>query len=736
MYTVNTYLSIHRMLISVCACILFSGCVSHETNVSSAQLEVKKGKAVVFSNSQLELEFNNRMACKIRYTDKKMSLNVTNDSSLPTHYLILSNKILSDFTLDYDNIKTGNSLTESGPATQLILKGVNKETGLIKKLFITLYDKYPGTLSWRASYSNESNHALLIKKSVSDYFMLDASLVDKDQQPNDMWTYQGIAYDWGMDYMFPLKSGFHRENYTGIQPASRMGGGVPLMDCWTREMGIAITHLEKKPLLLSFPIEVTGKGQTLVSIQDSLEKELAPGETYTTIRTAVITHKLDFFNPLATYASLMKDQGLSMPKPSPETYEPFWCGWGYESDFTLAQIYGTLPKIKELGFKWVVIDDRWFDRYGDWNPRKEIFPGGEKQMKQLVDSIHKFGLLAKIWWTPTLAQPDAPPPGGKWPSHSPGMSDVVRQHPDWLVVDQHGNYPRCPRNMYFLNASLPAVQEHVRQLTRKFIEEWGFDGHKLDAYWVEPPSYDAATPNHAASYEDVPELIKIIQETSKSIKPYSVTEICNCGTPQDFFQSLHIDQPVVADPTSFTQVRFRVKAFKGLWGPQCPVFTDHVEHVATFTDPVIHYVEDNDKSSGDFASTIGIGGVPGSKFTWPSGNPKLLLTPNKEILWKKWLGIYSEKKLSQGNYLNLYDLAYDKPEAHAIEKGDILYYAFYNPDWKGEIELRGLKNELYEVKDYENNIVLGKWQGPLIRIKHPFIKHLLLECTAIKKETN
>ena len=57
---------------------------------------------------------------------------------------------------------------------------------------------------------------------------------------------------------------------------------------------------------------------------------------------------------------------------------------------------------------------------------------------------------------------------------------------------------------------------------------------------------------------------------------------------------------------------------------------------------------------------IGIGGVIGSKFTWPKKNPNVkgdgyLLTPEKEALLKKWVGIYNDKKLSTGEYMNLYD---------------------------------------------------------------------------------
>lgn len=49
--------------------------------------------------------------------------------------------------------------------------------------------------------------------------------------------------------------------------------------------------------------------------------------------------------------------------------------------------------------------------------------------------------------------------------------------------------------------------------------------------------------------------------------------------------------------------------------------------------------------------------------------------------------------LSNGNYLNLYDIIYDKPQSHIIQKVDNLYYAFYTDDWQGPIELHGLKDK-------------------------------------------
>lgn len=58
--------------------------------------------------------------------------------------------------------------------------------------------------------------------------------------------------------------------------------------------------------------------------------------------------------------------------------------------------------------------------------------------------------------------------------------------------------------------------------------------------------------------------------------------------------------------------------------------------------------------------------------------------------------------LSKGEYLNLYDYAFDKPEAHVISRDGALYYAFYAPAWNGEpITLRGLRADRhYTVTEY------------------------------------
>ena len=84
--------------------------------------------------------------------------------------------------------------------------------------------------------------------------------------------------------------------------------------------------------------------------------------------------------------------------------------------------------------------------------------------------------------------------------------------------------------------------------------------------------------------------------------------------------------------------------------------------------------------------------------------------------------------LSSGIYRgDLYDLGFDRPEAHAIEKDGRMYYAFYADSFQGELELRGLGDQTFRVTDYENGKDLGTVKGPQAKLPVSFSKHLLLE---------
>jgi alpha-galactosidase len=78
----------------------------------------------------------------------------------------------------------------------------------------------------------------------------------------------------------------------------------------------------------------------------------------------------------------------------------------------------------------------------------------------------------------------------------------------------------------------------------------------------------------------------------------------------------------------------------------------------------------------------------------------------------------------------LYDIGFDKPEAHAIRKDGNMYYAFFAPQWNGKVTLRGLGERSYQVTDYVNGKDLGTIRGPAATLDVHFEKHLLLEVKA------
>jgi alpha-galactosidase len=219
----------------------------------------------------------------------------------------------------------------------------------------------------------------------------------------------------------------------------------------------------------------------------------------------------------------------------------------------------------------------------------------------------------------------------------------------------------------------------------------------------------------------VPDFFKMVYNTTYSINKDAVVQICPCGTNFSLYNIPYTTQFVASDPSSSWQVRHRGKVFKALVGNAIPYAGDHVELTSRSWVPEVQkslpFKED------DFASTIGVGGVVASKFTLPDRkqiDSTVMLTPEKEIKFKHWEEIYNTEKLSEGDYVNLYDIAYDIPETHLIKRNSVNYYSFFSDaPFDGKVELRGLDKGKYEITDYVNNVNLGiiDSTSPYINIK-------------------
>ncbi|MGA7687361.1 MAG: alpha-galactosidase [Terriglobales bacterium] len=639
------------------------------------------------------------------------------------------------FSLDFAHAKISEASGKLGAGKRVEIPGeALGHTGekLQRVLTIEVYDDFPNFLLSSAEYRNAGNADLHIDKMVAQRHRFNARLADAKAQPYEMWSFQGSSYDWGKDDVRKLTSPFFQPNVMGAIVKGGYGGGIPVVAFWTRSVGEAVGHVETLPLSVSLPVRV-GTDQRVRTSLDISAVTLKPGESYSTPRSFVAVYSGDFYQPLHLWSSVLQKEGWELTKPSSEAYNASWCGWGYEFNVTPAQMLGTVPKLKELGIKWATLDDRWFNNYGDWQPRKETFP--DDSMQRMVRDFHKQGMLVQLWWLP-LGVEDGQ---GRWESHKYLVSDVVREHPEWLILDKNGHHARMTRDLAALCPAVPEVQAYYKKLTERFIRDWDFDGSKLDNIYTVPECHNPA--HHHKSPQDsvnaMADVYKIIYQTSRALKPESVTQSCPCGTPPSLAWLPYMDQAVTADPVGAVQVRRRIKMYKALLGPEAAVYGDHVE-LSAMTRAGNDWIEHGD----DFASTIGAGGVVGTKFVWPDPGPKFSrvnLTKEKEEHWKKWMAIYNDKMLSKGTYLPLYTYGYDVPEAYAIQKDGKMYYAFFAPtadkEWNGDVELRGLGPGSYRIFDYADDRDLGTINvsaDRTSRLKTAFKGHLLLEVSSQK----
>ncbi|MBO4633855.1 MAG: alpha-galactosidase [Bacteroidales bacterium] len=530
---------------------------------------------------------------------------------------------------------------------------------------------FPGMTLRQVTFVNNGSGPVTVDAMETSRICLDGK---------EIWSLQPSSTADRKDWVLPVEKGFYQRNYLGMN-GSDYGGGIPMVSIWNPAQNRSVGVAEPVLKLVSMPVQRRGS-HTEACIRQDFETPvvLQPGESLCAVSQFILEGEGDFFQPLRSFANYMRETfGFEAPVSPEDAYEPVWCAWGYERTFTVDEVIGTLPKVVELGFKWVDIDDGYQRCEGDWETNDRIGPEG---MRRMTDAIHGAGLKAKIWWAPMAADPE---------------SELAKNHPELLLVQADGTHEDISWwDSWYISPVNPYTKAYTENLVDMFIKDWGFDGFKLDGQHLNLSAPDYNPSSGLAYPEQVcerhPEFFMNLYNRAQLDKPGSVVQICPCGCAVNFFFLPYMNQAVASDPTSSAQIRMKRKVYAALC-PDLAYYADHVE-----------------LSDGgmDFASQVGVGGVIGTKFTWPKVNPDAqecggsLLTPEKEEALRKWVPIYSEKMLSKGKYLGLYTYGIDKPEGHVIEKDGAMYYAFYAPEWKGEpVTLRGLDpSKTYTVTEY------------------------------------
>ena len=656
-----------------------------------------KGARAVAADAQLSIAFDSALNTAITARGRQLTPWQNSES------LLLAPAPSQTFAFVAEKSEALSDSTR-GSGRRTVVTG-RSTAGVEKTVRVDFFDRYPGFALMQVSYRNVGSSALEVKGWRNAAHEL-------ANTPGGFWSFSGATHEDRRDWVQALNRGFEQRN-TLSMAASDYGGGTPVANIWRRDAGLAVGHVERVPRLLDLPVRKTTGGAS-IAVECLAETTLDPGQTLTTDLTFLCAHTGDHFAPLTLYQRYMQDSGLLASNAPASAFDPIWCAWGYERNFTTSQVLATLPKARELGFEWAVLDDGWQTNEGDWHLDRVKFPRGEADMKAFVDAVRSQGMRPRLWLAPLAADPG---------------SDVLHDHADMLLLDRDGAvqkvswwnaFTQCP-------AYQPTVDYYVA-LTRKIIGEWGFDGIKLDGPHLNSvapcfnPAHGHAHPTD--SVEKLGDFWAAIHQAAHDIKPDAVIELCPCGTAFAFHNLPATDQYPASDPLSSWQVRSKGKSIKALMGGRSSYAGDHVE------------LSDN---GDDFASSVGVGAVISTKFTWPkdTDNPTdslppggFVLTPAKEALWRKWVAIYKEHRLPQGEYLGtLYDLGFDKPEAHAIARDGAMYYAFYAAEWKGSISLRGLGKGTYSVRDLFNEKDLGTVDARANTLETQFRHFLLLRAT-------
>ena len=133
------------------------------------------------------------------------------------------------------------------------------ESGLVRRVSATVYDRYPSTLVVRAQYTNASDGDV----AVDGWSVCDLTVQSAGDEPA-FWSFQGQSTEEREDWILPLAGGFFQKNYMGMNN-SDYGGGIPVVCLWRRDAGVMVGHLSPHPELVSLPVSM-GVGDDFASV--------------------------------------------------------------------------------------------------------------------------------------------------------------------------------------------------------------------------------------------------------------------------------------------------------------------------------------------------------------------------------------------------------------------------------------------------------------------------------------
>ncbi|KPL11779.1 MAG: hypothetical protein AMS26_19540 [Bacteroides sp. SM23_62] len=696
-----------KNFVSACFMALFLFLIQcKDKDLSPISLTVQ-GDFMHLKNENIHLIFDDLMYCKVEfevdgYVQSMNHSTRTGSNPVPPHFIILDDIAYKHFRIsshEFENIEDA----DFGSGKRLTLNG--SDSAIERSLVIEMYELYPDVaLSW-CTYTNRTGKDLKINGVFYNYYRLDRKLTNQEASSCDFRYLQPLNKKWGETWTNVGVTDTINEDF--IIPGSGSNrSGIPFIDVWGPEMGMAVFHVEGIPRFHHIALKAGEEGTVDMGFkglpEDSygqLPEVLHSGASFTTWKSAVCTHHHDFFMAGRRFGQFLdgalKKEGRSgLPEEYPDqAYEPYWKTWGMNSlngtgEFTIQEVKGKMDSLADYGFTAIMLDDGWFDMLGRWDPDPGKF-SGEQALIDFVQEAHKTqwgqhkNKSFKVYlWFDLLGTNTAE-----------GLEHLLVRNGDGsLYRSRQAKYTFCPSSSQFLSFARDTLLE-------KIIHQWDVDGLYTD--WEDQNPLPCFAENHhhpylSESVENNYLAFKTMHEKIMGSKPENGwTGMCACASVHDPYQYPYYLLGDASDPTSNKQVRWRTRWIKALRGPTAPAGDGYVDKM------------NYNNIAGEPAMSVATGSVITS-LRW-----------NVEELGgadhaRKWMKLYFSEKLYRGEYLGLYDIEYHKPEGYVIRKGDgSVYYAFFDEKaFDKEVELRGLLRDVeYEAIEYDTGTRKGKVVG-------------------------
>ncbi len=219
-------------------------------------------------------------------------------------------------------------------------------------------------------------------------------------------------------------------------------------------------------------------------------------------------------DPLAQYAyTVARQMGGAQPGRVPTGWSSWYIFWESVAEMDVRDNLAEAAMLADdLPLDVVQLDQGFETQWGDWTSRNVRFP---HSLDWLADRIAGSGFTPGLWLGPLTVHP---------------KSQLATQHPDWLLRDQRGRPVSAGFLAYrffarALDPTHPGVEEYLRTLVRRAVDEWGYRYLKLDFLYAGalPAARHNPQLTRAQAYRNA---LRIIREAAGED-----TYLVGCGAP-------------------------------------------------------------------------------------------------------------------------------------------------------------------------------------------------------------